>query len=143
MLFAAQMKNWYVFQALYIRAPKRKAAPPIRQDCIEKFSSNAQQIPVPSPPPTRHLQLHSNALIQTTILFTGSCDIKITRNQALRQGFCEFLLKLSSQNCSQNVSKPIFYMVFVQFSIFQKFLSRGINAPLLLAWKFFLSGLHS
>lgn len=41
-----QMKNWYVFQALYIRAPKRKAAPPIRQDCFEKFSSNAQQIPV-------------------------------------------------------------------------------------------------
>ena len=41
-----QTKNWYVLQALYIRAPKRKAAPSMRQDCFEKFSSNAQKIPV-------------------------------------------------------------------------------------------------
>ena len=46
-VFVTQAKNWYVFQASYIRAPKRKAAPPIRQDCFDKFierSYNARSI---------------------------------------------------------------------------------------------------
>ena len=127
-----QTKNWYVFQASYIRASKRKAAPPIRQDCFVNLLS-ARTMPVPSLKLSHHLQPHSSSYNQAASSFIGPCDIKITRNQALCQEFCEFLLKLSSQNHSYNVDKPIFLLVFVRFYFFGNSYPSDLKTLLLLA----------
>ena len=101
-------------------------------------------MPVPSLKLSHHLQPRSASYNQATSSFIGPCDIKITRSQALCQGFFKFLLKLSSQNRSQNVFKPILYMVFVQFLIFQKFYLMASMHPCFWLGNFlFLPSTHS
>ena len=129
-----QTKNWYVFQALYIRAPKRKAAPPIRQDCFEKFSSNAQQIPVSisttnTSSTTTFKRSYSNHNLVHRILCLDYNLYKVD----LSRGFANFLCVKVSETHLKTPQTPHFIWRLCDFEFSPNFYPNDIKTLLLLA----------